>query len=543
VNDTTAPTPKKKAKPATPPESPRLMALREMADVPPVDDKAAIEVDISQPIGKLGRELGALLRPRPVFLMNGRIVRVDESTGDVSEMRATKFRSWVEDYAVTGKPSVEGFKTCSMSKETAEGVLASDAFLSCLRELRAVQKVVLPCWNADASGVEWLMPGYHERTGVFTVDLCPYSAAMTAQEARAVLMETYADFPWAADGEMDTSRSFAAHVAACLTAYMLPMWGPELLRMGFLYSANMPGSGKTTLVECALLPVFGHAKAMGWSRNEETLKKELDSKALEGASYIFLDNVKAKLSSDTLDKLITSPETECRLMNRHEMGSAENRRVVFVTANGARTDADLGRRLLQIELHSRSDPGERLATLKRPLCKATLYAPNWRARQLAALRAVVEQWHAAKCPRVAKTRTTFQEWESIMAGILEGIGFANPFTNPIMGTDEQGAAWALFFVRLAKEMETVPVSIFTLTQMVDVARQEPDLMPEMLPGQSDKEGRALHHAIGQHLKRKYAKGGWEFVNEQGLRCEFGKAPDSNEGSRYQIRVLDIPDSE
>ena len=41
------------------------MALREMADVPPVDDRAAIEVDISQPIGKLGRELGALLRPRP----------------------------------------------------------------------------------------------------------------------------------------------------------------------------------------------------------------------------------------------------------------------------------------------------------------------------------------------------------------------------------------------------------------------------------------------------------------------------------------------
>jgi hypothetical protein len=95
-----------------------------------------------------------------------------------------------------------------MSKETAEGVLASDAFLSCLRELRAVQKVVLPCWNADASGVEWLMPGYHERTGVFTVDLCPYSAAMTEKEAREVLMETYADFPWAADGEMDTSRSF-----------------------------------------------------------------------------------------------------------------------------------------------------------------------------------------------------------------------------------------------------------------------------------------------------------------------------------------------
>jgi hypothetical protein len=177
------------------------------------------------------------------------------------------------------------------------------------------------------------------------------------------------------------------------------------------------------------------------------------------------------------------------------------------------------------------------------LCKATLYAPSWRARQLAALRAVVEHWHAAKCPRVAKTRTTFQEWESIMAGILEGIGFANPFTKPLMGTDEQGAAWALYFVRLAKEMDAVPVTIFTLTKMVDVARQEPDLMPEMLPGQADKEGRALHHAIGQHLKRKYAKGGWVFQNEQGLRCEFGKAPDSSEGSRYQIRVLDILASE
>lgn len=531
----------RKPKPALPPEPPRLAALRELAGVPPVDDKAAVRVDITRPISDLARELGALLHPHAFFRMGERLVEVDDETGDVETMDADAFRSRIEDYAVVGKPREAGFIPCSMSRDTARAILVSRHFRKALRTLHGVNKVRLPVWDAEGKLAELLPAGYHAASGIYTVDTLPYPLDMDASAARAWLLEYFEECRWAEPdaGTLEWNRNFCAHLVCMMTVYLLEMFPPTVARMGFFYTANQRSAGKSTIAESALAPVHGEVTAEGWGRDDERVKKDLDTAALENARYLFLDNVTGKIASSHLARFITSASVRFRMMGTHKSGVGENRRVVILTGNGARTDADMESRLLPIQLHVPCDAVEDLSRKRHPITKAAFTAPEMRRKFLAALWALVDHWNWRGCPRASRLHTRFQQWEGVVGGVLECAQMGNAFAKPAQGMDDQGEAWAAFFPKLAAEMETIPSQDFSVGDCLELARAS-GLLDDMLPGAAEMEARKLNHAFGTYVRRRFSPV-WEFTSEQGRRCEFRRKPGRGmTGSLYTVTIVDMP---
>ncbi|MDZ4403079.1 hypothetical protein [Prosthecobacter sp.] len=520
-----------KKKPELPP-SDRMRVIHEVAGVPASDDRTAPKVDITLPLSELARHIGGLLHDKPLFLMNGRLVLVDEATGEIEEMDAVTFRSWLEEYAVVGKPNDGEFKAMSMSRDTAQGILANRVFHKQLRKLNGVNKVRLPVWaNDEQTKVELLPPGYHERSGILTVDLLPYDTGMDGGAARSWLLQMHDECAWAEEGELSLKRSFCAHLACMLTGYCLEMFPPEMERMGFFYTGNQRGIGKSTLAQCALAPVFGMVDGKGYKRNEEAFEKVLDTAAHEGGRYLFLDNVDGKLFSGHLARFITLPRYSYRVLGGNKSGSAENRRVVVMTGNGARAIGDLESRLLCVDLYLSMEALGR--KYKRPMTLKKLNAPESRKQFLAALWSLVNWWSELnECARLPATQTRCPEWEAIIGGILLCSHFGNPFAKPLMGMDDQGEAWRSFFVKLAADVESGQTKTFEVSECIDVAREN-DLLDDMLP-----EAKDANRAFGHYVKRKHLRG-WQFTDEHSRRCEFKKAPDSSKCSRYSVTVFAI----
>ena len=516
-----------------------MVAIRELAGVASPDDKAAPCVDITRPISELARHVGALLSSKPFFRMNERLVEVDEETGEVEALDPDSFRSRVEEFAVVGKPREVGFHACSMSRDTAKAILASKQFRKLLRPLNGVQTVRVPVWNADRSRAELLPPGYHEPSGIFTVDLLPYRTDMDETEAAEFLKSYFEEGAWFEDGPLESKRSFCAHLAGMFSAFMLEMFPPEVGRMGFFYTANQRGAGKSTLAESAMAPVFGAVTAEGWGRDEERIKKDLDTAALEGARYLFLDNVTGTITSAHLARFITASSIKFRMLGSNKSGVGWNRRVVFLTGNGARADGDLESRLLQVQLHVACDAVERLGRLKHPITKEDFTSPERRKQFLAALWALVDHWNHHGCRLASTTYTRFPDWEGIVGGVLECAGFGCAFTKPELGMDDVGEAWGKFFKCLAGEMDQVPTTEFTVDDCIEVARKN-DLLEDMLPTARDKEDKKLNHAFGTWVRRRYASG-WQFTHESGRLCEFRKAAGRGRaGSIYTVSFIDEP---
>lgn len=525
--------PKKTAKKkAELPPSDKMRVLHDVAGVPLSDDRTAPKVDITLPLSELARHIGGLLHDKPLFLMNKRLVLVDEETGEYEGMDAVTFRSWLEEYAVVGKPNDGDFKAVSMSRDTAQGILANRVFHKQLRKLNGVNKVRLPVWtNDERNKVELLPPGYHERSGIFTVDLLPYDTGMKPEDACAFLLQFFEESAWAEEGELKKKRSFCAHLACMLTSYCLEMIPHGMQHMGFFYSGNQQGIGKSTLAEGALTPVFGEVKASGYKRNDEALEKVLDTAAHEGGRYLFLDNVEGKLHAQALARFITAPVYDYRVLGATKSGSAENRRIVVITGNGARANRDLESRLLCVDLYLSSDAIGR--KYKRPITLEKMKTPASRKLFLAALWALVSWWSEyCECARMATTQTRCPEWEAFIGGILQCSHFGNPFAKPLMGMDDQGDAWRSFFVKLAAVVESGQTKTFEVGACIAVATEN-DLLDDMLP-----EAKDANRAFGHYVKRKHLRG-WQFMDEQHRRCEFKKAADSNRGSRYAVTVFPV----
>jgi hypothetical protein len=200
--------------------SQKLAALEEVAGAPPRKDRKAPQLDITAPLSTLARELGELLHTKPIFRMGSRLVFVDDETGETREVSPHEFRSWIEDFTLAGRDTGDGFKECSMSRETAQGVLASRIFVRALRVLNGVETVRKPWWNGPRSQEPpILLPaGYHEESGIYTIDALPYDLTMMADDAREFLLHYFEEAAFAEEGALTEKRSFSAHVAAMLTS-------------------------------------------------------------------------------------------------------------------------------------------------------------------------------------------------------------------------------------------------------------------------------------------------------------------------------------
>jgi hypothetical protein len=119
----------------------------------------------------------------------------------------------------------------------------------------------------------------------------------------------------------------------------------------FLIKSPTPGTGKTLLVTIILLILTGKIPAITpLPDNEAEIRKLIFSFLLEGADYIFFDNIKGKFSSETINSTITSGRFRSRILQRSKTADLIVKSPIIVTANNPDIDRELGRRIVPIEL-------------------------------------------------------------------------------------------------------------------------------------------------------------------------------------------------
>jgi hypothetical protein len=505
-------------------------AVASATDTPaPGDGMRVPAVNVATSISNLSRTVGMILRSAPIFRFGESISTVDES-GRITVMDAERFTSWVEDYLAFTRPAKDAPVIESIGKDTASKIMKADQFRFQLRELKAVSEVSVPVWHGEgeARTVRLAPPGFDESSGLFTVDQVPYQNDMSLDEACRVLCDALKNFPFDPEGEtrVPFRRSFSAHLAAMLGFYCQSLFPEGTPTPLFIYNANQPGSGKSLLMRIAISPVHGPPAETGIPENEGEFEKILDSAALARSPYLVLDDCKS-IYSQALNRFITSPVHQTRLMHSQRNAKVPKKTIVVATGNALSISEDLDRRAVVVDLFEPGEASKR--TFDKAITPGWLFMKSTRAEFLAAMWAFVRHWIEMGMPMLKETKASFEEFSALIGGILLANDGVNPFgpRKSESGGDESGRALNLVIAALVGEYTLEAPPCLSPSDILD--RAEAMGLLDVIVGFAKDPKKALGHRMkklkGRHL-----------LDAERRPFEFGRR-ELAAGAKYPIRFL------
>lgn len=442
--------------------------LLENAGVIPPDPDKREKLRVLPVISKLAEQVGLVLgkAPHKLFLRGDQVMEIayDENQGDLDflVMDENHFVSWVEQFIDFGsEKSVEDedgeptgkkkWVSRSLQPKTAKLILKADQFRKCLPRVVRKNRVRLPVLREATEQypegkLELLPSGWDERTGIYTFpNEIVIDETWTAERSISYWLKFFGEFPLPivtveVNGEKQTRlcpRGMAACIAGMLATFVDGLLPPNTLRMGFIYTANMPRSGKSLLGKAATAPILGTAAGGSLSKNDETLKSFVDSALLSGDGCLFFDNVKGYIESHILEGLMTMPHWKGRVMHTQRTFTVKNETTVFISGNNATVSSDLDGRFIWIELKSETaDPNQRLHTWE--LDDHWLVDKKNRGQILSALWALARHWDVSGRPKPPTSIAGFRAWCDIIGGIVCSLSelskgaIGNPLVKPEM---------------------------------------------------------------------------------------------------------------
>lgn len=386
------------------------------------DDMPRVENDGS--ILNLARRFGELAPKLDVFEVNDELVYYDHRR-DRKLMTGRVFRGWVENFVfvVGGYDSRNGApRPGSLQLSDAMDILVQPAFRRGVRRIEAEENVRLPVIREDGT-LELLPEGYDRETGVYTVPGgLEYPLDWDVAQGKAWVKKWFGAMPFADE------RSEAVLVAALLVLFVRHLPGGSALRPGFLFEANMAGSGKSVCGKAACSIVLGFAP-VGKKKAREEMDKEIEAHVRSKSPVIFLDNLYGSIKSATLDQLITSKVVTFRAMGGQSIVTLRNDAPIIVTGNDLDKNEDAFRRYLQCLLFETGDPNQR--KVEHLLDDDVVSSDEWRRDALAALWSFVKCWDAKGRPDGATTLGSFEQFSRLMGGIVTACGYADPMVRPV----------------------------------------------------------------------------------------------------------------
>lgn len=480
----------------------RLLALTEQTlalglPLPDVGDVAPA-LSIRQPLKDMARNcaLNILSSGEPkIFLQEHNIVTIDEQSGVAQKMTSSAFRSFVEHFMVvyekknsdTGRPM-----QCLLPCELSRDILESADFRVRLPRLRGVNLVKQPVWrpgkNGERGKYELLKPGYDRESEIYTVRCLDkeldYDETWSLPQAFELLEERFRFFPWGGTEGVDPLKlkgvSFAVCVSAWLTLYGLSMLPKDTPTPLFLFNANEPGSGKSRMVEMIIFALYGYSRTLAWPKDKKENDKivnTLDSLALSGGTYLFLDNLpRGYFESPLMDQWVTNTTHTARIFHSQALATVEKRAVTFMTGNGITLSDDLDRRALICDFWAEEAAVD--ATLPAEAIRITkgyIGEKKNRGEFLSALWALVR--HAQEHPVKYEGETRgFEGWSERIASICISCGLADPLTRrELAGTGNTEASELKQLMTLVVEEFLVrpgrKAADVLLLKMVPIARK------------------------------------------------------------------------
>lgn len=503
-----------------------------------------------RPISDLARAVASNIPPGTLWLYRGEPVTIGHktetdkdgttySTPDVQPMDADRFATWVEQFMSFRKAEPVHSDTESLGKPKIVQILASDIFRRSMQEVRLITPVRLPVWGAldPATGKRSIVlapAGYDPTSGIYTLDLLPYSTNPIAPElCRQAMRKLLGEFPWddITDGSRtpETSRSFA-----CFIAYMVGQYCQHLFSLQpiILINANQQGSGKTLLAAIGLSPVHGAPTVTPCPNNDEELRKTLFATLLSGASFCLLDDLPSLVAS-TVNQFSTAPSVSDRKMHSQELITLRNTMQIISTGNNLKITPDIARRALIVDLFAEESPTE--ATHANHLEITATNRPQWRASLLSILWSWVQHWvedgMPEHCP--ANAKASFEGFVRIAGNITRHAGYGNPFEKRVAdGTSGDTVSNLLEYLIRGIATASCPgfpedteqnTRTITLAEMLEAAT---------VYGITDAVtyGHDKAKSLGQKLARFKGR---KFTDNRGRRFQFGRRR-GMDGTKYDF---------
>lgn len=428
------------------------------------------KIEVTPVFSTLAERVGLVLgrAPHKLLIRGDTVMKIEwdpnQDDYDFAPMVEAEFVTWAERFISFGRKvkikDEEGEDTGktrwaekSIDMKLAKLILISPQFRACLPRVARKARVPLPILRKpDAENplgkIELLRPGYDEASGVFTFPSnVVIDETWTAQQAIGYFLDIYGEFPLPLISEeiegVQTLRICPRGMGACIASMMATftdgLMPRNTLRCGFIFTANIPRSGKSLLGKMAMAPFTGHAAGLTLSRNDDTLRSHVDSSLLSGESALFFDNVKGHIENHIIEALMTLPFWRGRTMHTQRLFTVKNETTVYISGNNATVSPDLNGRFVWVNLISETlDQNEKRHS--REIDDRWLVAAKNRSDILSALWALVKHWDASGRPPAATSIAGFKTWCDLVGGIVCAAGelsngaIGNPLVQPDMDT-------------------------------------------------------------------------------------------------------------
>jgi hypothetical protein len=367
--------------------------------------------------------------------------------------------SRMRDYASKACFFVKESRTADPPKDIIQGIFGKPERFDSIKSIKTYPEL------ATQGIVQY--SGYDSRTQCY-YDIPALPKIDTIAEAIANLDDVFVDFPLA-------SPSDRANLYALLLTFIMRERISSIVP-GFITIAPVQGSGKTLLNKAVLVLLLGENPIItSMPKNEEEFQKRIGSEILSGKPYIFIDNLKNKIDSESLAVAITSERIGFRILGSNNMDSGENEFVFLFTANNPTIDKDLIRRFVPIKLDANRENPENINPAENRHPDILKYIKENRPRMLASLLYLASQeaWGEYKGPFMG----SFERWSMCIGEVLltAGVpGFLGNLKVIREGADTGEESLAAFVDAWA---EKYGGSAVITADLVQIAR-DTDLIPE-----------------------------------------------------------------
>ena len=326
----------------------------------------------------------------------------------------TKHIRWLKPDARTAA----GYRAVSCPALVARSIIARHGEWP-FPQIRAV--VSLPMMRSDGTVIN--VQGFDRQTGILfesdktwpEIPECPDRAeAVTALES---IRKLVASFPFVSG--VDES----AALAMILTAIIRPSLKTAPL---FGVNATAPGTGKSKLVDVAAILATGRVAAVNsYGGDDNELRKVLESRLLQGDSFITLDNLSVALRSDHLCQVLSQEEVNIRPLGKTLALDSATAVMLCATGNGLRFAGDLTRRVVQINLDAGVERPEERVFASDVIEDTRRQRVEIVTAALTLLRAFV----ANEADKVSPALGSFEQWSNLVRSALVWLGLPDPLGN------------------------------------------------------------------------------------------------------------------
>lgn len=265
---------------------------------------------------------------------------------------------------------------------------------------------------------ELVGPGWHEDSGT----LCSYPERLNALPAAPeVIDDLLIDWPWATEADRQNA------ISMLFTIMLRPSISGNVPM--FMVEASLERTGKTKLAGDLVGRLFlgKPTPAMQLAEREEEIDKRILAALMEGSPIMNLDNLGRRVTSPALAALLTSEWYTGRKLGASENLTLRNEMVLIGTGNNVAASAEIAKRIVPIRLHPPTSTPEARTDFVHPDLIGFIAAN--RSRILGTLAGLIDAWLAAGSPGSPKRLGGYENWASVVGGIMEYHGWTEWLAN------------------------------------------------------------------------------------------------------------------